>query len=218
MNALLTRGKNAFDALSIREQWMIAVAGWVAILGLGLFLFIEPASKALAQLETQTLQSERTTDDLVTLNRLKQEKLHTSPNAELEAELAKLSKEIAELDSEMALKVDGLVTAAQMSSLMESVLRQSERLTLISMNSLPPQQLTDTEDAGYYIHPVEITLEGRYFDIVDYLSTLEALPVKYYWQSVDYSVTEYPIAKVTIAVYTLGESPVFIGGKNEITE
>ncbi|USH02760.1 type 4a pilus biogenesis protein PilO [Grimontia kaedaensis] len=218
MNALLTRGKDAFDALSVREQWMIALAGWMAILGLGLLLFIEPVSKTLGQLETQILQSERTTEDLVTLNRLKQEKLHTSPNTELEAELATLNQDISALDSEMERKVDGLVTAAQMSSLMEAVLRQSERLTLVSMNSLPPQQLTDTEDAGYYIHPVEITLEGRYFDIVDYLSALEALPVKYYWQSVDYSVKEYPKAEVTIEVYTLGESAVFIGGKNEITE
>ena len=97
MNALLTRGKDAFDALSIREQWMIALAGWIAILGLGLFLFIEPVSKTLAQLEAQILQSERTTEDLVTLNRLKQEKLHTSPNTELEAELAYSTKRFQRL-------------------------------------------------------------------------------------------------------------------------
>lgn len=218
MTPLFFRAKNAFEALSTREQWMIAIAGWVVILGLGVMVCIEPVSKALAKLDAQIMQSERTTQDLQVLNRLKQEKLQSSPNAELEAELGKLNQTLSSLNREMAQKVDGLVSAAQMSALMESVLQQSGRLTLISMESLPPQQLTDTDDAGYFVHPVEITLRGRYFDIVDYLSALEALPVKYYWRSVDYRVIKYPQAEVTIGVYTLGESPVFIGGSDEAAQ
>lgn len=218
MSPLLFRVKGAFEALSSREQWMIAIAGWIAILGLGVTVFIEPLGNALAQLDAQIMQSEHTTQDLQTLNRLKQEKLQSSPNAELEAELEKLNQTLSSLDNEIARKVDGLVSAAQMSALMESVLRQSDRLTLISMRSLLPQKLIDTDDVGYYVHPIEITLQGRYFDIVDYLSALEALPVKYYWRNVDYRVTDYPIAEVTIGVYTLGESQVFIGGIDEVAQ
>lgn len=218
MSPLLFRVKGAFEALSSREQWMIAIAGWIAILGVGVTVFIEPLGNALAQLDAQIMQSEHTTQDLQTLNRLKQEKLQSSPNAELEAELEKLNQTLSSLDNEIARKVDGLVSAAQMSALMESVLRQSDRLTLISMRSLLPQKLIDTDDVGYYVHPIEITLQGRYFDIVDYLSALEALPVKYYWRNVDYRVTDYPIAEVTIGVYTLGESQVFIGGIDEVAQ
>ncbi|STQ77632.1 type 4a pilus biogenesis protein PilO [Grimontia hollisae] len=218
MSPLLFRVKGAFEALSSREQWMIAIAGWIAILGLGVAVFIEPQGNALAQLDALIMQSEHTTQDLQALNRLKQEKLQFSPNTELEAELERLNQTLSSLDSEIARKVDGLVSAAQMSALMESVLRQSDRLTLMSMRSLLPQKLIDTDDVGYYMHPVEITLQGRYFDIVDYLSALEALPVKYYWRNVDYRVTEYPIAEVTIGVYTLGESPEFIGGIDDVTQ
>ncbi|MDD1792062.1 type II secretion system protein M [Enterovibrio sp. ZSDZ42] len=218
MNALIERLKQGFDALSPREQWLIALAGWGGILAIGMLLFIEPMTKTLNQLTGQIAQQQQSTQDFLTLNQLKQDKLSVSPNAELEQKLADLSQELADLDVRMADKVEGLVSADKMAGLMESVLKQSDRLTLLSMTSLPAQQLTHTDDAGYFIHPIELTLKGRYFDIVEYLAALEALPVKYYWKQVDYRVTEYPWAEVTLQVYTLGESAVFIGGANESVE
>ncbi|WP_028023159.1 type II secretion system protein GspM [Enterovibrio calviensis] len=218
MNALIERLKQGFDGLSPREQWLIALAGWGIILAIGVLLFIEPMTKTLNQLNAQVAQQQQSTKDFSTLNQLKQEKLSVSPNAELEQQLADLSQELADLDARMADKVEGLVNADKMAGLMESVLKQSDRLTLLSMVSMPAQQLTHTDDAGYFIHPIELTLKGRYFDIVEYLAALEALPVKYYWKQVNYRVTEYPWAEVTLQVYTLGESAVFIGGANESVE
>ncbi|WP_232313474.1 type 4a pilus biogenesis protein PilO [Enterovibrio coralii] len=166
-------------------------------------------------LQAQFSSNEQNTQQLLTLNALKQQKLSASPNAELEAELSTLNKEIDALDDQVQKKVAGLVPAPKMPKLLERVLGQSERLTLLSMASLPAQQITDSKDAGYFVHPIELTLRGRYFDIVRYLSDLEALPEKYYWRSVDYKVTDYPYAEVVIQVYSLGESEIFIGGSNE---
>ncbi|WP_232313473.1 type II secretion system protein M [Enterovibrio coralii] len=42
----LDRLKEKFDALTSREQWLIALAGWFAISGAGALVFIEPATKA----------------------------------------------------------------------------------------------------------------------------------------------------------------------------
>ncbi|OEE70621.1 MSHA biogenesis protein MshJ [Enterovibrio norvegicus FF-33] len=218
MNPLIERMKQGFDGLSGREQWLIALAGWAAIIAMGALLFLEPMTKTLTQISHQITQQQQSTQDLLTLNQLKQEKLSVSPSVELEQKLAQLSQQLVDLDQRMADKVEGLVNADQMASLMESVLNQSDRLTLLSMASLPAEQLTHTEDAGYFIHPIEMTLKGRYFDIVEYLTALENLPVKYYWKGLDYRVTDYPWAEVTVQVYTLGESAVFIGGASESTE
>lgn len=211
----LDRLKEKFDALTSREQWLIALAGWFAISGAGALVFIEPATKAIMDLQAQFSSNEQNTQQLLTLNALKQQKLSASPNAELEAELSTLNREIDVLDDQVQKKVAGLVPAPKMPKLLERVLEQSERLTLLSMASLPAQQITDSKDAGYFVHPIELTLRGRYFDIVRYLSDLEALPEKYYWRSVDYKVTDYPYAEVVIQVYSLGESEIFIGGSNE---
>ena len=215
MNAFLEKLKQGFEGLTAREQWLIASAGWLLIMGLGVFIFLEPIAKTLSTAKTEFSQQQQTTKELLALNRMKQEKLNTSANAELEITLASLNQEIASLDAEMARKTEGLVSAPQMANLMESVLKQSDKLTLLSMTTLPASQLTEKDQAGFYLHPVEIALRGRYFDIVDFLAALEALPVKYYWRSVDYRVTTYPFADVTLQVYTLGESPVFIGGVHE---
>ncbi|WP_407331520.1 type 4a pilus biogenesis protein PilO [Enterovibrio sp. 27052020O] len=218
MNPLIERIKQGFDGLSGREQWLIALAGWGAIIAMGTLLFLEPMTKTLTQIGHQITQQQQSTQDLLTLNRLKQEKLSVSPSVELEQKLAQLSQQLVDLDQRMADKVEGLVNADQMASLMESVLNQSDRLTLLSMASRPAEQLTHIEDAGYFIHPIEMTLKGRYFDIVEYLTALENLPVKYYWKGINYRVTEYPWAEVTVQVYTLGESAVFIGGASESAE
>ncbi|MDD1782196.1 type II secretion system protein M [Enterovibrio sp. ZSDZ35] len=215
MKDVLERLKEKFDALTLREKWLIALAGWIAIAGAGMLVFIEPATKAVHDLQAQFSSNEQNTKQILALNTLKQKKLGTSPNAELDAHLSALNAEISALDEKVDSKVAGLVPAPQMPRLVEKVLAQSEQLSLVSMSSLPAKQITDSKDAGYFVHPVELTLKGRYFDIVKYLSDLESLPEKYYWRSVDYKVTEYPLAEVVIQVYTLGESDMFIGGSDE---
>ena len=67
-------------------------------------------------------------------------------------------------------------------------------------------------DQGYFIHPLRMTFEGKYFDVIRYLTQIEALPVKYYWRNLNYQVTRYPWASIELELYTLGESKDFIGG------
>ena len=57
-----------------------------------------------------------------------------------------------------------------------------------------------------------MTFEGKYFDVIRYLTQIEALPVKYYWRNLNYQVTQYPWANIELELYTLGESKDFIGG------
>ncbi len=99
-----------------------------------------------------------------------------------------------------------------MAGLLEEVLQRSKGLELISLKSLPAEELAVAESAAYYLHPVELSLRGRYFDFVAYLQALEGMPVQYYWSSLDYKVDRYPVADVRLRVYTLGISTDFIGG------
>ena len=201
-----------FDLLSRREQMLILLSGWVALLFVGFVVLVEPQMKDLQSAKKQivSVASELIASDnqIILIDR----KLKGDPNNEVESKIAGLEQQNQALDEQLRDRVASLVTPVQMSGLMEEVLRRSERLKLMALESQPPVQLISGDDEGYFIHPVRLTLRGRYFDVVNYLRQLEALPVKYYWQSFNYQVDKYPFANIQLDVYTLGESKDFIGG------
>lgn len=173
---------------------------------------IEPQIKAVdaAKGQLQSVKNALITNSNQLL--VMQRKLKGDPDAEIDEQIILQEQENADLDEQLDGRVSSLVTPVQMSALMEKVLQHSRKLKLLSLESLPPVQLVGGEDKGYYIHPVRLSLRGRYFDLISYLEQLEALPVQYYWRSLDYKVDNYPWADIQLEVYTLGVSEDFIGG------
>jgi len=62
-----------------------------------------------------------------------------------------------------------------------------------------------------YRHGMRATFEGAYLDILDYLRALEALPWRFLWGEVSLEVPRYPIARVTLTVYSLSLDDAWIG-------
>ena len=54
-----------------------------------------------------------------------------------------------------------------------------------------------------YRHGVEIVLQGRYPDMVQYMSQLDALPVGLIWGRASLDARDYPHAKLTLTLFTL---------------
>lgn len=201
-----------FLTLSRREQWLIAITGWVAIIFIGFMLVIQPQMVTSQNIKMSLLNAN---NDIQTVKNeiiLAKRKLAINPNKELETKIEKYKQQNNRLAKKLETKIGSLVTPTQMTRLLEQVLRHSSALTLESMTSLPPQQLIPGNDVGYFMHPVSLTFRGSYFDVVDYLKKLETLPVKYYWLSLNYQVEKYPLANIELQVYTLGENKDFIGG------
>ncbi|WP_394244768.1 type II secretion system protein GspM [Vibrio astriarenae] len=215
MNQYWQSLSDKFDAMSSREKWLITVCGFVAVIMLMVTLAIDPilnkvsvAQRQLASIQSsnQILQGEL----LQLTARLKQD-----PNKEIDIEYKRLLKDSQKLSEQLSGVVDQLVTPSQMSLLLENVLQQSQKLNLVSLNSMGAEQLRSAQgDASntYFIHPVRIELTGKYFDVLAYLEVLESLPVKYYWRKFHYQVEEYPQARLIMEVYTLGARKEFIGG------
>ncbi|PSV43908.1 type 4a pilus biogenesis protein PilO [Photobacterium indicum] len=201
-----------FDLLTRREQILILISGWVALLFVGFVVVIEPTMKDVTSVKRQLVSAANelvsSDNQIAVINR----KLNSDPNNDVDKKIERLEQQTDSLNEQLTDRVASLVTPIQMSGLMEEVLRRTTRLKLVSLESQAPVQLINGDDEGYYIHPVQLTLRGRYFDVVNYLEQLEALPVKYYWRSFSYQVDKYPWADITLNVYTLGESKDFIGG------
>ncbi|MCG3862848.1 MULTISPECIES: type 4a pilus biogenesis protein PilO [unclassified Photobacterium] len=201
-----------FAALSVREQWLIAITGWFGILFIGYMLIIEPQMVTSQSVKTALVDTQNdmitAQNQLIVANR----KLQQDPDKDIDQKLAQYRQEDKALQRVLEEKIGSLITPVQMAGLLEQVLRHSSALKLDAMTSLPSSQLVSGNEQGYFVHPIRLTFKGRYFDVVNYLNKLEALPVKYYWRSLSYQVDEYPWAKVELEVYTLGESKDFIGG------
>jgi MSHA biogenesis protein MshJ len=52
-------------------------------------------------------------------------------------------------------------------------------------------------------HGVEITVQGEYFDILDYVAALEKMPHQVFWANARLQVGEYPKATLTLDLFTL---------------
>lgn len=208
-----TKAQDAFFALSQREKMLITVVGWVAVIFLTLSFLIEPK---LVEYNEANQKIIRVTNSITSLKQqieLANFRLSKDPNIEIDEKYQALTLESQELAKLLSTRVAALVSPSQMAPLLESVLAQSSQLTLVSMSTLPSERLLDkNNNAGYYIHPIKLVLQGNYFDLESYLSDLEALPVKYYWRNFHYEVKQYPSAELAIEVYTLGSSKGFIGG------
>lgn len=207
------KAKDAFTALSQREKILIIAVGWVAVIFMSLTFLVEPKVAEYQRVERDITRLNNSISSLKQQIELAQFRLQKDPNVDINKQYQALTLESQDLAELLSNRVAALVSPSQMAQLLETVLQESSKLTLLSMSTLSSERLLDENNvAGYYIHPVKLVLSGNYFDIEAYLSSLEALPVKYYWRNFNYEVKKYPIAELSIEVYTLGSSKGFIGG------
>ncbi|MCG9552308.1 type 4a pilus biogenesis protein PilO [Vibrio sp. Isolate31] len=205
-----------FLAFSHREKWLLFVCGFVGLFMLLFTLLVEPAYLDLqaknAKMTSLNQSNQRQQGELLVL----QAQLNKDPDKEVSREYKKLLVENQELSLQLSKIVERLITPSQMSQLLESVLNAGNGLKLEALESLKPEAISNKQEtseySGYFLHPVRMELTGSYFDILAYLQALESLPVSYYWRTLEYSVEEYPKARLVFEVYTLGTRQEFIGG------
>jgi MSHA biogenesis protein MshJ len=147
--------------------------------------------------------------------------LTRDPNQRLAAERDRLDSELRSLNASIGSVLDRFVAPDRMPSLLEDVLRHHQGLKLKRMVSLPvePVQLTDpeadTEEQAasplIFRHPLRMEFEGNYFEVLAYLNELEEGPWEFGWRQLNYKVSEYPLAEVTIEIETLSREKSWIG-------
>lgn len=208
--------QNRFIDLSKRERVLILLTGLVIILLVGFLWFIEPAlnktnnaKKEARRLNAQVVGLEQQIAAIET-------QLEQDPDKSVKDRIALNRRDLERLDLQLQAHTSELVPPGKMPALLETVLGKSDKLTLREMRSIAPTQLLkiedeDTAQTNLYQHGVQLVLEGRYFDIQEYLESIETLPWQFYWKRFSYRVTEYPLAQVEIELYTLSTSPAFIG-------
>lgn len=59
-----------------------------------------------------------------------------------------------------------------------------------------------------YKHGVEVTVKGKYPQLVNYLEQLQKYPKRVFWSEANLTVSPYPVTALKIVIYTLSDQPV----------
>ncbi|HUF22002.1 MAG TPA: hypothetical protein VMP00_14775 [Burkholderiales bacterium] len=199
-----------FDALGKRER-MTVLLGGVLVIALVGFSLIDSALAKQRAFDKQITQARadqaiaRAQVDSLT------RQLAQDPDAVVREQMAKLRGEIEKIDAEVKGVHRGLVSPERMAGVLESMLTRNRRVDLVSLKTLPATalvELGETADAAdaernVFKHGIELTLEGGYLDLLDYLARLERLPWQMFWAKAEMDASAYPRVRLKVTVYTL---------------
>jgi len=170
--------------------------------------------------------------------------LNTDPDKAKKQQIRTLKAQMLQIEGSLNRLSVGLIPADELPILLKKVLQQTKTLRLQSIQTLPVSELSlqgeviepeavddpssdpsefqyddaaesnKVETAGVFKHAVVMQLSGGFFETKQFIEALEALPWRLYWDSLEYSVSQYPSAIITLQVYTLSTDEGAFGEKS----
>lgn len=142
------------------------------------------------------------------------------PDAQNKQRINTLQSQLKSLETDLNGLNATLVSPEEMPQLLRNLLKKNSKLKLISLKTLPAKHLVenespetepkdatvkvaDSQSAPVFKHGVEMTIEGRYLDLLAYIAELEKMPWHVLWSKVSLNAENYPESQLTLTVYTL---------------
>lgn len=195
-----------FEILSSREKWLLISALLIVLWGGWDSFFYTPLKKQQAQLQQQLTNSKT---ELATQQQLAiqlQARSLDNPKISQQKRLESLKVQYQQLLIKISQLDKKFVPPELMAKVLNDLLKQDKQLSLIKLDTLPPHTLLEVSKQSLhpiYKHGLVLQFSGNYPATLKYLTTLEAMPWNFVWDSVDYQVKNYPQAEITLRIYTL---------------
>lgn len=216
-----------FGALMTRERVLVLLAAAVGTALIYDALAIQPLEARKKRLTLQLADARQNIK--VADNAMAGQAAVVDPDAVKRSYRDALRKQLAEIDQSMQGLQRGLVPPERMAKLMEEMLARGSGVQLVAMRTLPARRF-ESPDAGpapktgdkgakpaprepertIYQHSVEITLQGSYTELHDYLAQLEKLPWQMFWGRIIVNSDQHPRLRVTLTVQTLSLSKAWL--------
>ena len=218
------------DALTLRERAMIFAAATVTLVAVVSMLLLDPVSAKQKKLSQQIKLQQAKMKEIQANIQVLAAAQGSDPDAANKARLAQLKRQIEEMNAHLESTQQSLVPPEKMATVLEDILRRDRQLQLVSLKTLPttglkelatpasPAPVAQAQAAAnqpaakpvvnsmqnsIYRHGVEITVQGNYADLLHYLAQLEDVSWQMYWGKVNLAVGDYPMAKLSLTLYTL---------------
>ena len=219
MIELWNRLSMSLDALALRWRVLVFVSVAELVLGGMYQLAIRPLFKQQQQANARlTAQADAASHGL-----------SDGSLAELLMQVDKLNAQLKQHRQLAEVSVEKMVPAKDMAYVLGHLLARDAHLTVVKLETLPPEPLQKSASAAasapvaaapadeaapstqtLYRHGMRITLRGGYFDLQNYLTSIERLPNRLIWGAMSYKVDSYPLASLTLTVYTLSEDKTWL--------
>ncbi|WP_333608368.1 hypothetical protein [Arsukibacterium sp.] len=204
-----------YQALQPREKKLVFFGLLLLTLWLGVMLWLEPAFKQRQAVQQQNRELSQQLQLAQQQNQQLQLELQRDLNEPFRQQSAALQQQLSQLAAELELSREQFIGSGQMLALLHDLLARSRQLELKSLatSAAKPVWLAgqSAEDRPLlYQHQTTLIVEGRFADIQQLLTQLEALPWLIQWQQLDYQVQEHPRAQVSIELITVSEYENFI--------
>jgi len=210
--------ENAFNKISLRERIYIFCALLICVFSISYFWILDPAmikQEKAEKIWIKSYEQEKKINNQIAELKLR---LKKNPLQEVNKKIALSEQTLVELDKQLELKLVKFIHAQKMSLALSRVLSKSPGVKVESLTTLPVTVFNALENAQqstksvFYKHTLEIKLVGNYNAIYRYFLNLEALQDKFYWSTLTYQVADYPLANVTIQIYTLSDQQDLVSG------
>lgn len=205
--------REKLDAFSVRERLLVLLTALVLMAALWHVLLMQPLQQRATQTRTELIELE---NRIAAANHNLEEQILQLAGGgnEQRTRIASLRRRIDEINATLGNHAAELIDPAEMAQVLEGVLKEQSRLTLVRIRNMTPDSLSadETPDAvTFYRHGLEIEVEGSYAACIEYLNAIEALPWRLYWQVLELDVIDYPRNRIRIEVSTLSLDEEWIG-------
>lgn len=225
---LLAKFTDWFDLRPQAEKFILAGIGLGGLVYLFLGGVYDPAREQMASLERQleTVQTRLLEQETraIELQRSGVE----DPDSFIRERLAELVRQQTEIQGGIESLAGNLVSPNGMTQMLTSVLDSQEGLTLIRVENIEPEALTEAmstaavngavgttpaQSIGFQVfrHGLVLEFQGDYFSTLRYLLFLEGMDESFFWDSFEFEQTLWPEARVRLELHTLSSEEGFIG-------
>lgn len=205
--------REKLDAFSVRERLLVLLTALVLMAALWHTLLMQPLQQHAARTRAELTELE---SRIAAANQSLEEQILQLAGGgdDQRTRIASLQRRIDEINATLGNHAAELIDPAEMAQVLEGVLKEQSRLTLVRIRNTTPDSLAADEEPDavtFYRHGLEIEVEGSYAECIEYLNAIEALPWRFYWQILELDVIDYPRNRIRIEVSTLSLDEEWIG-------
>lgn len=99
-----------------------------------------------------------------------------------------------------------LTSPQQKGEVLYKLISTTDNLTLLQLKNTPPKMITlPQSNLKISEHGIILKLQGDYFSTMHYLQAIEKSKWKIFWDKLEYKVTQYPNAEITLYLHTISD-------------
>ncbi|MDH5327244.1 MAG: hypothetical protein OEZ68_05595 [Gammaproteobacteria bacterium] len=230
--------RDRFEALSLRERILILLSLLAILYMMWNMVLLKPLGARHITLNQQVNTVSSQIRDIDTKIRFMSHSI-SGLDRQKENYIQSLEKQIADIRNKKQQLAVGFVKPKQMVEMLQVMMSKEKSLKVTRFRTLAPRLLaqsykeevqpvvpkkrkkptrsgkaaakkSEKKIPKVYKHGLEVEFQGDFKNTLAYLQKLEALPWRFYWDELDYEVTSFPNAMVTIRIYTLSLDEVWV--------